>query len=268
MISPRMLRTYLVALESRGYIKITPTKYTNSDGKRVYGHNEYTLKKVDDAIHAWQHDKPLLSVGEKFANTLNNNLTVIRTNSNDQSFSSKDSSVEIKKKKRRNTDPNITQDPKTWWPNGAAGKVLEEQYGPHYCAQEPIVSEFQNKMLVEYPGGLPRRLLNYKFIPFAKSTKPLRDKYGPDYMPLSMRKEFSVKQAARNQGFDASTQKTPIAPQPKLTDRSPTRKLFKGEPVEWGSEEWIRFQEEWHASIGVPLSSAWYIANGLKRLTT
>lgn len=211
-IRARSLYNYNERLKRQGYLNITPTKYSNSDGKRVHGHNEYTLIKVDAYIHCWQQDMPLLSVGKKFADTLNNNLKVIRTISNDQSFSSDDSLQKVKKKKVKSTDPETIQDPKTWWPNGAAAEVLTEQFGPSYCAQEPIVSEFQKLMAADYPEGLPRRLLNYKFIAFAKTTKPLKEQYGVSYMSFAKRRHYNkTHQHAPKTEFKAYVQKTPIA---------------------------------------------------------
>jgi len=273
-IGDSSLTLYINDLIDVDYLEANQTFYRNEAGQILPGNNNYTLKNVDPGIHAWAEDKPFLPAAKKAGYILSSSSFKDkerrRTISKDYGFSSDDSSVEVKKKKVKNTNPEMIQDPTTWWPNGAAADVLAEQYGPSYCAQEPIVSEFQRLIATDYPEGLPRRLLNYKFIAFAKSTKPLKEQYGVGYMSFEKRRHYNkTHQHAPKTEFPAYEQKTPVERAAPVLEVAKTGEEIQAEIVkitaiykeirEQSKKEFIALHGV-PSSLGSPEGTAWRLS--------
>lgn len=181
-------------LDDRGIITKDPTTFRKEDGTLHSGWNEYTLNKVDAIVHSWAEDKPFLPTGQNMAykpSTSSFNTKRKRiTNSSATSFSSIDSIKEVKKQSPARKHPEQVLDPEKWWPSGNSEKALSERFGNSYLVQEPIVSEYHKYIAHHYPDGLSRRELNYKFIPFMKHGKEMREAHPKDYMAWHMRNEY------------------------------------------------------------------------------
>lgn len=196
-ICPRSLYDYNEILKRQGRLKIKPTKYLNSVGKRVRGHNEYTLIKVDPYVHFWQGDRPFLSIGKKFANTLNNNLTVIRiTNTTTDSLENISVPEKPKPKYRPKSppkDPNRMIEPKEWDPQGKTLAFLTAQVGNRYLAQYEYIEEYQRWWQIKTPGLVRAGDMSHLF--FLKLPEMIagREEFGDKYVPIDKRLAWKLK---------------------------------------------------------------------------
>jgi hypothetical protein len=189
-------------LQDRGILEKPQTRFRKDNGTFQSGWCEYTLHKVDPIVHSWAEDKPFLPVGQNMNNkpstssfnTKRKRITISKTTS----FSSNDSIEEVKKQKQVRKHPEQILDPKKWWPSGNAEIALSERFGNSYLAQEPIINEYQHYIAHHYPDGLSRREINYKFIPFMKHGKEMREAHSKDYVAWHMRKEYKENKPQSN----------------------------------------------------------------------
>ena len=230
-ISSRTWQSYLRELREEGHFKIEQTCF----GFNKYGSNRYIRLYDDPAVRKFSADYSTTSLKEEITIVRKTKVVPLKEPLKEDKMD-----TVVKNFKPDKEDEII--DPNKWRPRGQAMKVLEENFGQGYLAQEPIIEEYQMVMSDKYPDGIKRKEMSYKFFPFIKMRRILKNQYGDKYLSWDIRSKFKQrpqKEIPTNPLIDKdSGDKIPVA-----CNLSPVEKMSVYKPQ--SIDPYINYGAQW-----------------------